>query len=206
MKELEKALDDIALIRTRLAADALFQGFGPAVIGLVGVLALVTALAQTLFPDLLFPSDHTYLVVWIAVALVAAVLIAIEMIARSKRRHGGLATDVIVNAIGQFLPSGFAGAAVAAVFYKSSQQSYWMLPGLWQVFVALGVFAAAKILPRAVMWVAAWYLITGIFVLLIASEDRLLSPWMMGLPFGIGQLLTAFILRRAEEDSDDLSA
>jgi hypothetical protein len=201
MTDLEKALDDIALIRTRLAAGTLFQGFGPAVIGLSGVLALLTALAQTLFRSSLFPSAQTYLAVWIVVAAAAALLIGIEMVARSRRHHAGLSTAVIINAIEQFLPAGIAGAAVAAVFYTSAPQNYWMLPGLWQIFVALGTFAATKNLHPTVRYAAAWYLTAGIFVLMIASEDQTLTPWMMGVPFGIGQLLTAIIFYIAEEDS-----
>jgi hypothetical protein len=197
--DLQNALDDIALIRTRIAANALFQGFGPTVVALTGILALLAAFAQALFPATFHANDGTYLVVWIAVAIVAALMIGTEMVARSYRHHKGIATESILNAIEQFIPSGLAGAAVAAVIYTGTQQNTWMLPGLWQVFVALGVFAAVRTLPRAIVWVAAWYLASGLCVLLIASESCVLSPWMMGLPFGIGQLLTALILHRAEE-------
>jgi len=202
MTEFDKALADLAHIRTRLAAGMLFQGFGPAAIAATGLLAFATAEAQALWPDLLTRSQETYLVIWIALAFAAAALVGIEMIARSRRRHGGLSTAMIVNAIEQFLPAGFAGAAVAAVFVSASPEDCWMLPGLWQLFVALGIFAALRCLPRAVMLAGAWYFLSGTTVLLLASEEKVLSPWLMGLPFGAGQLLMAVALHFAEGESD----
>jgi len=200
MIQLDKALADLADIRTRLAARTLFQGFGPAAVAATGLLAVAAAGAQTLWPDLLASSSEMFLDLWIAAGIAAAALIGIEMVARSRRRHGGLSTAMIVNALEQFLPAGFAGAAVAAVLLEFSPQESWMLPGLWQVFVALGLFAAARSLPRTVMLAAGWYFVAGTAALILAGEDKALSPWLMGLPFGAGQLLLAAILHFAEAE------
>lgn len=202
MTELDKALADLAHIRARLAAGTLFQGLGPAAIAATGLLALATAEAQALWPHRLAASGEIFLAIWVAVAIAAAALIGGEMIARSRRRHGGLSTPMIVNALEQFLPAGFGGAAVAAVFVRFSPQNCWMLPGLWQIFVALGIFAATRCLPRTVMLAGAWYFLAGTAVLILASEDEALSPWLMGLPFGAGQLLIAATLHFAEGESD----
>jgi hypothetical protein len=202
MTELDKALADLAHIRARLAAGTLFQGFGPAAIAATGLLAIATAEAQALWPHPLARSREMFLAVWVAVALATAALVGGEMIARSRRRHGGLSTAMIVSALEQFLPAGFGGATVAAVFLRFSPQNCWMLPGLWQIFVSLGIFAAARCLPRAVMLAGAWYFLAGTAVLILASEDKALSPWLMGLPFGAGQLLMAAALHFAEGESD----
>jgi hypothetical protein len=202
MTDVDKALADLADIRTRLAAGTLFQGFGPAVIATSGILAFAAAAAQAHWSYSLARSPEMFLAAWIGVAVVAAALIGIEMIARSRRRHGGLSTAMIVNALELFLPAGFAGAVIAAVFLKFSPLNYWMLPGLWQIFVALGTFAAARCLPRTVMLAAAWYFLAGTAVLIMASKELTLSPWMMGLPFGIGQLLMAAVLHFAEGEYD----
>jgi hypothetical protein len=202
MTDVDKALADLADIRTRLAAGTLFQGFGPAVIAMSGFLAFAAAAAQALWPDPLANSPEIFLAAWIAVAVVAAALIGIEMVARSRRRHGGLSTAMIVHALEQFLPAGFAGAVTTAVFLKFSPLNTWMLPGLWQIFVALGTFAAARCLPRTVMLAAAWYFLSGTAVLIVAAGELALSPWMMGLPFGIGQLLMAAALHFAEGEYD----
>ena len=80
-----------------------------------------------------------------------------------------------------------------------------MLPGLWQVLVSLGVFASVRSLPRAIAFAGAWYFVAGFAALLLASESHALSPWTMGLPFVVGQLLMAALLHFAsgETDADD---
>ena len=72
-----------------------------------------------------------------------------------------------------------------------------MMPGLWMVLFALGVFASARLLPREVFGVAAFYLLAGILTLLIscdAARGWRLSPWLMGGTFGMGQMALAAIL------------
>jgi hypothetical protein len=68
-----------------------------------------------------------------------------------------------------------------------------MLPGLWQVIFSLGVFASCRFLPRPVAAAGAWYLLTGLFCLSL-GDARALSPWAMGVPYAVGQLLVAGIL------------
>jgi hypothetical protein len=42
--------------------------------------------------------------------------------------------------------------------------------------------------------VAVFYLIAGAVCLVLSHGEAALSPWAMGLPFGIGQLLVAAVL------------
>jgi hypothetical protein len=76
-----------------------------------------------------------------------------------------------------------------------------MLPGLWEISFSLGVFASARFLPRPVFAVGLWYLICGLTCLAVESGPRMLSPWEMGIPFGIGQLLVAAVLKYGYADS-----
>jgi biotin transporter BioY len=52
------------------------------------------------------------------------------------------------------------------------------------------------------MLAAAWYFVAGFVTLMLASGSHALSPWTMGLPFVIGQLLMAAILHFASGDLD----
>lgn len=124
------------------------------------------------------------------------------MQARSRRHHSGLADEMIRQAVEQFLPAGVAGALLAVMLWKFAPETLWMLPGLWQVLVSLGVFASVRSLPRTVAFVGAWYFVAGFTVLLLASESHALSPWTMGLPFIVGQLLMAAILHFASGEAD----
>ena len=109
---------------------------------------------------------------------------------------------MIHQAVEQFLPAGVAGVLLAVVLWKFAPETLWMLPGLWQVLVSLGVFASVRSLPRTVAFAGAWYFLSGFAVVVLASQSHTLSPWTMGLPFVIGQLLMAAILYFASGEID----
>ena len=202
MRDIDRALADITSIRSHLAAGTLFRGFGPAVMAVTGGLAFATSLAQSVWPDALAGDPMSFFLCWVVTATVSAVLVGAEMVARSRRHHAGLADAMILNAIGQFIPAGFAGAAIAAVLLRYAPETHWLLPGLWQLLVAVGILASLRSLPRQVLVVGAWYFVAGVAVLILASASRSVTPWMMGLPFAVGQLLMAAILHRASGGYD----
>lgn len=205
MRDLDKALADILAIRSQLAAGTAFRGYGPATIAVTGVIALLTAVLQWRWlPD---PAAQplTYFAGWAIAAGLSAILIWIEMLARSRRHHAGLADAMIHQAVEQFLPAGAAGVLLAFMLFKFAPETLWMLPGLWQILVSLGIFASVRSLPRTVALAGAWYFVAGFVVLLLASQSHALSPWTMGLPFATGQLLLAALLRFASggDDAED---
>jgi len=206
LRDLRKALDDIGIIRQQMATGTVFRGFGPAVMASTGLLALVTAAVQAAFvrgDDGKTSEPLQFFSVWVGLAAVSALLVFSEMRARTRRHHGGLADVMLANAVEHFLPAGAAGAAVALVLWRFSPDTAWILPGLWQVLVAIGLFAAQRFLPRAVVFAAFWYFATGITVMLLSSQTHMLSPWAMGLPFGAGQLLLAAVLHLAFRRNND---
>lgn len=195
MGEVERALAEISDIRSRIADSTEFRGLGPAALAATGCLALLTAAAQSFWQD--GAQGLGFFLPWIATAVVACCLIGAEMLVRTRRHHSGLADAMIHNAVQQFLPAGAAGAALAAVIGRFAPESAWMLPGVWQVLVGLGVFAAARSMPRGMALAGAWYFVAGFTVLMIAAESHVLSPWMMGIPFALGQWFVAAILHRS---------
>jgi hypothetical protein len=198
MKDLNQALIEIAAIRSQIVRTAEFRGYGPVTVAITGLVAIASAELQArVFPAAAHEAA-TYLTLWITTAAIATTLIAFEMVLRSRTIHSGLAQEMILHAVEQLVPSGVAGILVTVVLLRVAPDSIWILPGLWQILFSLGVFASARFLPRAVFAVAAWYLIAGLICLSWAATDRTLSPWMMGLPFGIGQLLAAAILQWSE--------
>jgi hypothetical protein len=202
MRDLDKALADIFAIRNQIAAGTAFRGYGPATVAATGGLALLTALVQFLWLE--DPTGHplAFFSGWAATALVSGAMIWFEMQARSRRHHSGLADAMVHQAVEQFLPAGVAGASLAVMLWKFAPETLWMLPGLWQLFVSLGIFASVRSLPRTVAFGGAWYIVTGFATLLLASQSHTLSPWTMGLPFVIGQFLMAAILHFASGEAD----
>ena len=128
MSDLQRALAEIGSIRLQLAAGTMFRGFGPAVIAATGVLALTTALVHILF--LKRASDpFVFVAVWTALAVVCAVLIGFEMVARARRHHGGLADAMLFSAVEHWLPVGVAGAVVGVIVLRWAPEAPWLLPG-----------------------------------------------------------------------------
>lgn len=194
MRDLDKALSDISTIRSRIAADTAFRGYGPAALAASGALALITALAQSLWLAEQTGQALLFLGSWGAAAALSIGLIGFEMRRRARHHHSGLADTMIRQAMDQFLPAAAAGVLLPLFIVGYAPEAAWMMPGLWQVLMGLGLFASARSLPRPVTLVAAFYLLAGFAVLLIASGTRALSPWTMGVPFVLGQFAMAAIV------------
>jgi hypothetical protein len=103
----------------------------------------------------------------------------------------------------QFLPAMGAGALITIVLVRQIPGVVWMLPGWWQVIFSLGIFSSCRFLPRPMVAAGVWYLATGLISISLGNA-RALSPWTMGIAYGVGQLLVAAILlwsaRRGEHE------
>ena len=202
MRDLDKALADIVAIRSQIAAGTAFRGYGPATMAATGALALITALLQYWFIADPTADPVAFFIGWGAAATLSGLIIWVEMRARSRRHHSGLADAMIHQALEQFLPAGVAGVLLAVVMWKFASETLWLLPGFWQILVSLGIFASVRSLPRSVAFAGAWYFVSGFVVVVLASQTHTLSPWTMGLPFVIGQSVMAAILYFASGDQD----
>lgn len=194
MRDLERALTDIRAMRSQIARGTEFRGYGPAAFAASGVLAVAAALLQSHWLDNPAAEPLAYLGLWIGTALASAVLIGIDVVTRSRRVHSGIADEMIQSAVEQLLPAAVAGVLLTVVLARFAPQALWMLPGLWQIMLSLGVFAACRMLPAPLLSVGVWYLATGLTCLAFANGPQAFSPWAMGLPFGIGQLLAAVLI------------
>lgn len=193
MNDLDKALGDIGRIRRQMARSTEFRGYGPATLAATAFCAVAAAGLQGYCIADPAKAISAYLAVWIATSVVSASLIGTEMFARTRRVHSGIADEMIHMAVEQFLPSAAAGAAIAFVLGYSVPNCFWMLPGLWQIVFSLGVFASCRFLPRPMVLAGLWYLFTGL-VCVALGNVRALSPWAMGIPYGVGQLIVAGVL------------
>jgi hypothetical protein len=194
MRDLDKALADITAIRSQMARGAEFRGYGPATVAATGVLAILAAVVQALWLADPVAEPLSYLGLWVTTAVVSVTLIGIEMVARTRRIHSGLADEMIHAATEQFIPAGVAGVLLTVVLYRFAPQTLWMLPGLWQIVFSLGLFASCRSLPRPMFAAAVWYLATGLASLALANGAHAFSPYAMAVPYGIGQLYVAVVL------------
>jgi hypothetical protein len=194
MDDLKRALSDIAEIRGQIVASTSFRGLGPAALLTTAALAVAVAAGQSLWLPEPGAEPLAFFGDWIATGVASVAIIGIEMLRRARRLHSGLADDMILNAAQQFLPSLVAGGFLALVLAWFAPETLWLLPGMWQVLVGVGIFAFARALAGPMYLVAAWYFVAGFAVLMMTAISHTVSPWMMGVPFGAGQVLMALIV------------
>jgi hypothetical protein len=141
----------------------------------------------------------TYLAIWISTAVLSAGLICVQMVTRTQRIHSGMADEMIRMAVEQFLPAAGAGGLMTFVLVRFVPSALWMIPGLLQVIFSLGVFSSCRFLPRLMVIAGVWYLASGLACISL-GDSRALSPWAMGIPYGVGQALVAGILLMSSKD------
>src|SRR5260370_19947325 len=138
MNDLNKALSDISSIRRQVAHSTEFRGYGPATLASTGILAFAAAGAQALrLPD---PAHHvpTYLSIWIVAAALSAAMTGIEMYARTRRIHSGMADEMIRMAAEQFLPSVGGRALISLSLVRSVPARLRILSRLWHIVFSRG--------------------------------------------------------------------
>jgi hypothetical protein len=144
----------------------------------------------------------SYVAVWLTTAIVCAALIVTQMLTRANRFHSTMADEMVRMAVAQFLPAGVAGAMLPIVLLRAPREVFWMLPGLWQIIFSLGVFASCRCLPRRMLFVGAWFLLTGMGCIALGSS-RALAPATMAGAFAVGMAMVAAIHYYSGKVSND---
>lgn len=203
--ELREALTQITEIRLQIARTEVFRGYRAVPAAFSGMVAIAAAMAQAVILQDPTRQIHAYLILWIGAAVVSGLSAVLEMGVRARRASSPLSRELTYLAIEQFCPCLAAGALVTLVVVRSAPESVGMLPGIWQVLYSLGIFASSRLLPRSMSGVAVFYLMTGLCTLALSRGEHALNPWVMGLPFGVGQLLAAAVLYRTLERDHHVS-
>jgi hypothetical protein len=198
--ELREALAQISEIRQQVAQTAVFRGYRAVPVAVSGLLAILVAGLQGAWLDEPDRQATAYVALWMSAALASILAVGIEMALRSRHTSTPLWRETTWLAVGQFVPSMAAGGLVTLVLVLHARDSIHLLPGLWQLLFSLGIFGSSRLLPRATIWVALFYLCSGSIALSLG--EAALSPWVMGLPFGAGQLVAAAILYWTLERTD----
>lgn len=198
MRDVDLALSQLASIRAQLASSTRFLGLAPEFNLLMGVLAFALAAAQSFHQ----PAQAGFIATWAGTIVAASVIAVLDASSRARRLHGGMAPAMLGVALQKGLPFGVATIVITWAIWSFSIESAWMLPGLWQILLGLLGFSVVSNLPREMVWVAGWYLCSGTVVLAMAGQSGALSPWMMGIPFAVGQIAVAVVLLRANRDEE----
>lgn len=191
---LDDALDQIAAIRSQMAASAVFRGYRCASTLLSAVMAVATAVVQYLWiPDARHHVD-AYLTLWFGSGILCLAIVAIGVIIRYRRSDSPLDRALCFTAAKQFLPCLIAGGLITYVLADAAWNTLWIVPGLWAIFFGMGILASRPLLPAGTTLVGAFYLLCGMVSIEWSHHVQAFSPWVMAIPFGVGQSLAAGIL------------
>lgn len=193
------ALSQIADIRQQVARAQSFRGYRAATTAMTGLIAIVTALVHVSIapPGHGLRVDH-YLYLWFAAAMLSLAIVGSEMWLRVRRSGSEMQRDLTLAAVEQFTPALVTGLLLTIVITEFAWENVWMLPGLWMVLFAMGIYASRRVLPRFSSAVAGFYLLAGLTVLAM-HRDAGMRPWVMGSVFGVGQLMAAGLLYYVEK-------
>jgi len=191
---LQHALLEIAEIRERMASTQVFRGYRAQLAALSGALAIVAAALQ----DRLVPGPvrdlSRFVQLWSAVAFVATAATAVDLTVRWLRDGSGRERVRILNAVRALVPCLVTGALVTGVIVRFAPHLAGILPALWSLLFAQGVFASMPLLPRTAWWVGAYYVAAGLAVLTWGQGEQALAGWTMSVTFGVGQLFASGVL------------
>jgi hypothetical protein len=197
--ELNEAVSRISDIHAQLLKSEVFRGYRSWPVATTGLIGLCAAFLQSV---VWVPATGTECAVfWVVVAGVCVSICFADLAHGYRHATSSAGRGRARSAVVQFLPPLLGGAIVTACLIETAPR---LLPGLWALFYSLGLFSSRLHLPKAVGWVALWYLSVGSLMLWSASEIG--SPWGMGLCFGLGQLALAWVLyTRIERAVDGVS-
>lgn len=196
--ELRDAIDQLDVIRSQLARTERLRCLRAVPVAFSALAALAAAAVQGLCLAEPKAEPARYLGLWVGTAAVSATAAAIEIAFRLRRSPAALANATTWLAFQQFAPVLFAGAVLTAFVASQLADRLWVLPGLWQMLYGLGVLAVWRFLPRATFFVGAFFLLAGTGTLWLG--ENALQPWVMGVPFAMGQLALGAILHRFESE------
>lgn len=190
--DVRNALDQISRIQTQLAATEHLRSLRAVPVALSGLLALLASTAQWLWLPAPLAEPPRYLGLWCGAAGLGFLFASLAVAARLLRSDSSLGIANARLAALQFAPSLVAGASVTAFVALRAPELLWLLPGLWQLLFGLGNLAAHRLLPAPALLIGVFYVGTGSIALWLGEQSLL--PWVMGVPFALGQTALAAIL------------
>lgn len=195
MTDLERALADIAEVRERLGHVQRFKGYSAFAAALSGGFAVVAGIVQQLVVPHVqsMHQGHLYFALWFA-CCAAAVLVNYGTIAHwyvndaTARERWHTATVGLA-----ILPALVLGAILSFALLRANLYAF--MPGVWCGCYGVGLLASRTMLPRAVVPIAAAFMVAGMGLLFVPATIAL-AWWVLPLAFGSGQLAIGLSIMR----------
>ena len=189
---INEALEQLEEIHSRVHRSEVYRGYRSILTAAMGLVALAGAYLQPQFVEPGRPLSFVHY--WVIVAGINFLLPLSQILFHYAVYESPLERQKTRLAVGQFLPCLLAGVFLTFAVCKTSEAFIVFLPGLWSILFAMGVYASKPYLPGAIHWMAASFFMGGVVLLALVPSGNSLSPWGIGLDFGLGLLAGAWIL------------
>ncbi|MDA1266514.1 MAG: hypothetical protein O2816_15650 [Planctomycetota bacterium] len=195
------ALDHIDVIHAQLSRSNPVRGYRAATVAWSAGLGVAGALVQAAWVGEALAERQAYLGLWVGLALLGVLALTLEVGRRyhlscSRQERFGL-----LHTLFALLPAFGAAGVLTLALGGRSDEVFSLLPGLWMLCFSLGIFASLPRLPEGVGAIGCWYFASAAWVL-AQAPGAALSPWTMGVVFGVGQLWSAVLLARHPEGAE----
>jgi hypothetical protein len=197
MTRLTDALACLADIHAHLARGEVYRGLESRPVFASGLLGIAFALAQLQWLPL---SDATLFTWYWLLAAGCCALVGIS----GAVVHYVLEEDQVARrrariVAGQFVPCVIAGCLLPVALLPNLEHLVGLLPGLWALLYALGIFSTRPYMPRSTGWVGLYFLLAGVLLVALLPRATVPSPWAIAGVFALGQMTLAWVLHRNTE-------
>lgn len=188
---LDKALEQISEIHAQVLKAEVFRGYRAVTMLVTAAIAVVAAALQ---PSVLgLPTPMAFVLYWACVAALSASICVFDMCRSAQVTAQRGQRWRTLQVVSQSVPALLVGAVTTAILIQRPGYGS-VLPGLWAMFFALGIWSSRPYLPRAIGVVALFYMLAGTWQMSQMDGAFMPSQWGMGLTFGLGQLGLAVVL------------
>jgi len=191
------ALERLDLIHAQLTRSEVYRGFRVRAVAAVGLLAIAAAAVQPLIPAVVDGIGFVWY--WVVIAGVAGLLGTSAAVHAYATREDEFARRRTRRVMSQFMPCLVLGG-VSTIALTRMPECIGLLPGLWAAVFGLGLMAASPHLPAGVRSVAVGYVAVGAINMLRWTPGDSPDSWAMGFVFGLGHLVSAFVLWKGIEE------
>ena len=193
VRDLERALLDIAEVRERLAVTQTFKGYSGAAAAFSGILALVAGVVQAkIVPDPTYAYGmRLYFAIWL-VCCGASIIVNYGAIAHWFASDVSARDRWQTRTVGlSILPAVVVGGVLSYALVHAGVPA--LLPGVWYCCYGTGLIASRTMIPRPVVPIAVVFLLAGLG-LLFAPAEVALAWWVMPAGFGAIQLVIGYFV------------
>ncbi len=188
--ELDRALSQISEIHAQLLRSEVFRGYRALPTAVTSIVAVMAAVLQTSIWPASTPTE--FVIAWAGVATLCSAICAGDLWVRARRSE--IVRRRALPVVAQFAPATIAGCVITIALLRAGSDALSLMPGVWALVMGIGIMASRPYLPRAIGFVALFYLATGAMLVSYAEPASVPSAWTMGATFGAGQALAAVVL------------